>query len=366
MDKRVELLKAVPGVQVVAVFGDRVYFTAPPQAVATDTPFKKVRAGKCDNTMLGRSLKKIALYPPIVHGEVVGDKLVLQTVDGLQRVLSSIENHVERMTFQLIFFESQEAALEVAVTANALRREPKDVDILGQFRAGLTLKQMLEITLVSESELRRLEKISRHPELDEAIAKKYVSASQLAATLDKCKDDYGRERRFVDYFTQQVDDAKKKAGKAQEYINKRKNSKIDSAQRKKAEVATHLKALPWADIKTALASDDQEGPLQIAKSEAPDMVDIRIGDDEEWSIGYSIFTGDSGTPTPWGKISLDALVDFRKSLPLIQKKIEGVIKQKRQEAAPPLHTENPDGPEDVEFEVEDQDVDFTAGDEEDE
>ncbi len=93
------------------------------------------------------------------------------------------------------------------------------------------------------------------------------------------------------------------------------------------------------------------------------MVDIRVGDDEEWTVGYSIFTGDSGTPTPWAKISLDALVDFHKLLPSIQKKIAAVIKQKRQEAAPPLPTENPDAADDDELEVEDQDVDFTAGDE---
>lgn len=360
MERKIELLKSIPGVKVIAVFGDRVYFAAPPQAVMLNTPFKKVRAGACDNAVLARSMKKVMLYPPILHGEINGGKLELQVVDGSQRVLSSLENRVETMTFQMIFFNSQSEAIEAAISANAIRHEPTDVDILSQFRTGISLNRMMEITMVSETVLRRLEKISRHSGLDEAVRKKYFTVGQIASALEKCKGDYEREKRLVVYLKERIESAKKIAAEAQGFIDKRKGRKIDATQRKKAEVASHLKDIPWADLKTELARDDQDGPLAVAKSEGSGLTTLRAGDSQEWEKGFSIYGGEG---TPWEKIAIDDLTEFRKALPDIQKKIEAVIKRKQQEIAPPLPTSNPDAAAEEELEVEDQEADFTAGDE---
>ncbi len=66
---------------------------------------------------------------------------------------------------------------------------------------------MLEITSESETQLRRLERISRHKELDETVKEGWISVGQLNACLEKCQGHVARERRFVDYVVKEVEKA---------------------------------------------------------------------------------------------------------------------------------------------------------------
>jgi hypothetical protein len=359
MDHRIELVKQDTRVQVVGELEDRLLLQMDPKVVEVVEPFKSGRSGQLDNTMLAKSIKTRLLYPPLLYIAIVEGIIHYQIADGLQRLLAALDNGTPLMVFQwLIDWTNPQQAFEDATSANSVRHELQRADILSLFRAGISVMRMSEISAVPETELRRLERISRHPELDDPVKRKLISISILSSCLEKCQGDRNRERRFVNFVTGEVADADKKATAAQVYLDQHEGQHVDSAQKRKADPATHLKSIKWDAVRAELIKKNQSGPLVITRKKS-NTIAIRIGDAPEWGGRLALY-GPFGQTLD--KVTAEDLQLFDDSLPLIRRKLRKIIEQKRRESA--ATTKKKPTPEE-EDELVNQDDDFEVGDDAD-
>lgn len=358
MDQRQECVERDPRFVILAKLADRwiIEVIDPGKNLETDPMFVGGRSGNPDITQLTKSTKETVYYAPLTYVELIDGVAHMFVVDGHQRRQAALNNGAKVLIVHwMLNWTTKQQALDAGTSANSIRHELTDADILSIFRAGsYGLNRMQEITSVSDTQLRRLERISRHPELDVVVKKKLVTVGLLSSCLEKCQKDFDREKKFVAFVVEKVEAATAAADKAQQHINRRRGQKVDPVLKKNANASTHMRGIDWDAVKMALEKDDQPEKLTVPEGTESKIIGIRVGDDLEWLSRIAIY----GTGQLHSEASVEDLEMLVKSWPGIAKKLAAIIKRKKAESQPPLPSDNPAAPEREIKPSEDQDGEF--------